>query len=397
MKTLSVVFVLLSLTAAAWAQINYNNIVQDSGFERYCSSTTATATTANWYTDIAAVHASVYGVTAVDGACVQDFIDAFGSPTPSVSQTLVTTPNAFYDITINARSVDPLSTANVGFSFDAVSLAVDVGFGGWTVIQAIAFTPSAATDIVIVLNSGDALIDAISVVCVQGCPSVFGDPHFIGLDGKRFDFDGEPGQIFNLLSDSEVQVNTLLGQFKLGPHSFIEGVVMTQIGMRLREHSVVVNAGGPEFDSVGFVLVDGQLLEDDASLDFSDEGEGKEPIHIEFDRKNSFSDKLGIGSHDNAVGHLTVVYGSQYVLTVVLVESGRNHEGQWVVPYARRSLDFSAHPLSSDLNPHGLFGQTSEAHSNKRSRSNIEGDKEDYKIQSGDLLGTDFTFNKFGL
>jgi len=395
MKTLSIVLLVLGLAAMACAQINYANIVRDSGFEKYCSASAITAATSDWYTDVAAVHGAVYGVTAADGACVQDFTDVFGFPYTFFGQDLVTTPTAVYSVTVNARSIDPLSTANVQVDFGATSTNLDVGFGGWTPIQLVGLASGPLTNLVITLNSGSALIDAVSVVCLQQCPSVFGDPHFIGLDGRRFDFDGEPGQIFNLLSDSEVQVNTLLGQFKLGPHSFIEGVIMSQIGMRLREHSVVVNAGGPEFDSAGFVLVDGQLLEDNASLDFTEEG--VEPIHIEFERKNSFSDKYGIGSHDNAVGHLTVVYGSQYVLTVVLVESGRNHEGQWVVPYARRSLDFSAQPLVADLNPHGLFGQTAASHSNKRSLSNIEGDKEDYKIQSGDLLGSDFTFNKFGL
>eukprot|EP01096_Ripella_sp_DP13-Kostka_P010404 TRINITY_DN408_c0_g1_i1.p1 TRINITY_DN408_c0_g1~~TRINITY_DN408_c0_g1_i1.p1 ORF type:complete len:419 (+),score=183.54 TRINITY_DN408_c0_g1_i1:70-1257(+) len=391
-RAASFLLVVACLASLALAQIN---VARDAGFEKYCPANSYAAPTADWYTDVAAVQSFLYGVPAREGACVADFLDASGNFLGTIEQDVATVAGAVYSVTFELQSVNPLSTADIDVSFGSGSSNGNApGFGFWSQGSFQGAATGATTTLTFTLQGGDVIVDAISIVCIANCPSVFGDPHFIGLDGKRFDFDGEPGNVYNLLTDSEVQVNTLLGQFKLGPHSFINGAIMSQIGMRLGDHSVVVNAGGSDLEAFGFVIVDGVSLEDGAVVEFNDEG--KEPIHITFDRKNNNAEKYGIGSHDYAVGHLTVIYGSQYAFTVVLVESGRDHEGNWVVPYPRRSLDFAAQPLALHLRPHGLFGQTSQP-SLTRSASGMQGEREDYQIQSGDLLGSDFTFNKFGL
>jgi len=47
--------------------------------------------------------------------------------------------------------------------------------------------------------------------CVSGTVSggsIIHDPHFTGFDGRKFDFQGEPNQVFALISESYVQVNS---------------------------------------------------------------------------------------------------------------------------------------------------------------------------------------------
>ena len=41
-------------------------------------------------------------------------------------------------------------------------------------------------------------------------PGVKGDPHFTGWDGVHFDFTGQPGYSYCLLSDSNIHVNMFL-------------------------------------------------------------------------------------------------------------------------------------------------------------------------------------------
>ncbi len=38
--------------------------------------------------------------------------------------------------------------------------------------------------------------------------SIWGDPHYVGAEGDDYDVHGEPGKIYNILSDKNLQVNT---------------------------------------------------------------------------------------------------------------------------------------------------------------------------------------------
>lgn len=67
-----------------------------------------------------------------------------------------------------------------------------------------------------------------------------GDPHFVGLNGTHFEFQGIPGNVFNLLSDARIQVNALFSRYS------DYATVMAQIGVLIgknRDH-VLVNPGG---------------------------------------------------------------------------------------------------------------------------------------------------------
>ena len=66
-----------------------------------------------------------------------------------------------------------------------------------------------------------------------------GDPHFVGFDGSKFDFQGIQGRVFNLLSDAKVQVNSLFQPYGDG-----SATTMGQIGVRIGGDNLLVNAHG---------------------------------------------------------------------------------------------------------------------------------------------------------
>lgn len=66
-----------------------------------------------------------------------------------------------------------------------------------------------------------------------------GDPHFVGLHGNHFEFQGIPGNVFNLLSDAKIQVNALFNRYSNN------ATVMGQIGIMIgnNKDKVLVSPG----------------------------------------------------------------------------------------------------------------------------------------------------------
>eukprot|EP00249_Psilotum_nudum_P037152 c968_g1_i1 orf=296-1228(-) len=79
-------------------------------------------------------------------------------------------------------------------------------------------------------------------------PGAFGDPHFTGWDGVNFDFTGEPGTIYCMLSDSTLHINMKLdGQVTdlgVGPQT---QTWIKSLGILYRTHRIVMSAAqGPD-------------------------------------------------------------------------------------------------------------------------------------------------------
>eukprot|EP00475_Leptophrys_vorax_P007241 TRINITY_DN14589_c0_g1_i2.p1 TRINITY_DN14589_c0_g1~~TRINITY_DN14589_c0_g1_i2.p1 ORF type:complete len:483 (-),score=-8.82 TRINITY_DN14589_c0_g1_i2:20-1468(-) len=71
-------------------------------------------------------------------------------------------------------------------------------------------------------------------------PGVKGDPHFVGWDGVHFDFTGQPGHSYCMLSDSNVHVNMFLDGFTdtnahgvKETHSWIKGIGFVTLNHKL--------------------------------------------------------------------------------------------------------------------------------------------------------------------
>lgn len=70
--------------------------------------------------------------------------------------------------------------------------------------------------------------------------SVWGDPHFVGLGGEKFDVQGENGKIYNIFNDLDLQVNAKFGQWNSN------ATVMREIGIVLGDDQVHLGNGVPK-------------------------------------------------------------------------------------------------------------------------------------------------------
>lgn len=206
---------------------------------------------------------------------------------------------------------------------------------------------------------------------ISGSGRIWGDPHFIGADGGKYDVQGEEGKIYNLLSDDGFQMN---GRFDAWGGS--GATVVGEVGINAKGDKVTV-------DSDGNVTVNGRDLED---------GQRVRLEHGGFVKKDG--DEVTVKS------------------------------GEWKVEFDAKSsrrgnylnMDVTTKNAVADgIKPHGLLGQTFDGDSEARNgdkgkgaqgggaieaiwgSTTERGDKttvEHYEVDS--LMDTDFnTFNRY--
>src|SRR5258708_1475632 len=79
-----------------------------------------------------------------------------------------------------------------------------------------------------------------------GLSFTVGDPHFYGFEGESFDFMGKPNRYYNLLTDTEVQVNAYFIYWATsGADNF---TVTEQIGILVNDHRIQINPAGLTVD-----------------------------------------------------------------------------------------------------------------------------------------------------
>jgi len=191
-----------------------------------------------------------------------------------------------------------------------------------------------------------------------GCPNIqagaCGDPHFIGFQGERYDFQGQPNKYFNILTDDHVQVNAHFTP-KCGDwYSY-----MNAFGIKLHSHRILVNLTGAWLDE--------EALTESTTL-------------------------VDIDTTLKVNGTKVNVITPDYIFH--MFES----------PGTCKHLDLEAKIVDrSRVKPHGLLGQSNQHDHSKNkyqiygpnAEGEIEGTSKDYEVT--DLFADDFTFNKFSL
>lgn len=145
---------------------------------------------------------------------------------------------------------------------------------------------------------------------ISGEARIWGDPHFEGADGGKYDVQGEAGKTYNLLSDKNFQMN---GTFESWGSQ--GATVVGQVGINTGSDQVEINKDGK-------VMVNGQELKDGERFELADGG---------FVEKNGKNIKL--------------------------------ESGEWKVDFQTRgdhiNMDISTdNAIADGVKPHGLIGQT---------------------------------------
>lgn len=149
---------------------------------------------------------------------------------------------------------------------------------------------------------------------IAGTGRIWGDPHFVGADGGKYDVQGEAGKIYNLLSDDGFQMNGRFDAWGGGGATVVGEVGINAKGDRIR------------VDGDGNVSVNGRELED---------GERVRLAHGGYVRKDG--DEITVKS-----GEWTVEFDAK-----------TSSRGNYL------NMDVSTNNAVADgIKPHGLLGQT---------------------------------------
>lgn len=194
------------------------------------------------------------------------------------------------------------------------------------------------------------------------CASVSGDPHFHGRFGETYDVRGEANEVFNILSDHNMQLNT---RYVSGCRS--HSTVLGELGLLFNEQELYFSAdeatlGGERMD-VGRRHYLGEAKESWAEMQPNDQ---------------------------------LLIVTPDYSLRFLRTQSKKCD---------LKHVDMQLHFRNEEARPHGLLGQTArESPMAKRDvhgridqgQEILEGEWHHYKVAEKDLFGTEFRYNRYG-
>lgn len=157
------------------------------------------------------------------------------------------------------------------------------------------------------------------VAVTQG--RIWGDPHFVGADGGKYDVQGEAGRTYNILSDQGVQMNATFKEWNNPGTTVVE-----RVGISTGDHTVEVteNAG---------ILVDGQALFFPAV------------VGQDFDLPHGLGTTKADGSIEITAGEYTLTFNDF---------QQNDKAGAWI-----NNIDIRSENANADgVLPHGLWGVT---------------------------------------
>ena len=212
-------------------------------------------------------------------------------------------------------------------------------------------------------------------------PGARGDPQFAGLRGQDYQVHGIDGGVYNVISDRYMQLNSQF-VFLTGPrpcpimpstgHPSIacfahSGSYLGNLALLTGSGEKVLIQSGSAADGLTSVTYNGEMLRvgDRRPLDF---GHGK-------------------------VGSVLVLSTHEVTLTAGLFELEVENSDAFL--NLRSVVVKTSHWKElKEEKAHGLLGQTWQL---RKGKSAIEGKVDDYLLESEDLFGTDFVFNRFGV
>ena len=210
--------------------------------------------------------------------------------------------------------------------------------------------------------------------------NVVGDPQFKGLRGQSFQVHGVDGGVYNLISDSNMQLNTRF--------AFLEGPrpcpVMPSTG---KTSSACWSHPGSYLSELALKTSgDSQLLivSGEASQGFASIQLNGKTLAIGSTSELAYSSESATGSITVENTHELTIRSGLFELVV------ENNDGFLNL----RSVAVTAENWPK-LASHGLLGQTWQNKRYAGKIKEIEGDVDDYLIEDDNMFGDSFLFNKF--
>jgi len=197
---------------------------------------------------------------------------------------------------------------------------------------------------------------------------IVGDPQFVGLRGQQYQVHGISGEVYNIVSDKDLQYNSRFVFLYRGDCPVVNGKKLrgcwSHPGSFLGELGLKTRAGDRIFISSG------EAKEGFAAVQIN----GKA---IEVGETVQLKDNLGSVSVNNT-----------HLATVTI--------GTW--EFAFENSDLFVNQRVRVINPrnlraHGLLGQTWRDSTYPNSIKFIQGQVDDYTIRSGDIFGDEFVYN----
>jgi hypothetical protein len=200
--------------------------------------------------------------------------------------------------------------------------------------------------------------------------SVVGDPQFVGLRGQSYQVHGVSGEIYNIVSDQDLQYNSRFVFLDHGECPIVDGKkqkgcfshpgsYLGELGLKTRSGDKIHVVTGSAKAGFASIEVNGQQVAEGETVLLQD-GLGS------ISRNNTHVASMQIGNWD------------------FVFENSDHYLNQRV-----RVLD------SRNLRSHGLLGQTWRDTTYPNAIKFIQGQVDDYVIRGRDLFGDNFVYNTF--
>jgi len=197
---------------------------------------------------------------------------------------------------------------------------------------------------------------------------VVGDPQFVGLRGQQYQVHGVAGEVYNIVSDADLQYNSRFVFLNQGECPVVDGKkqkgCFSHPGSYLGELGLKTRAG----DKIH--LVSGAAKSGFATIEVN----GKE---VEVGATIQLADNLG-----------SVTRNSTHLASVQV--------GNWDFAFENSDMFVNQRVRVLDargLRSHGLLGQTWRQTTYPNAIKHIQGQVDDYVIRDGDIFGDAFVFN----
>jgi len=211
-------------------------------------------------------------------------------------------------------------------------------------------------------------IDCVNPTCTP--PVIVGDPQFVGLRGQSFQVHGVAGEIYNIVSDVDVQYNSRFVFLDRGDCPIVDGVkqkgCFSHPGSYLGELGLKTKAG--------------------------------DRIHLQTGSADQGYAAVTVNGREVEVGDTVDLAGGMGFVTRNSTHLASVQVGNWDFAFENSDMFVNQRVRVLDarrLRSHGMLGQTWRTATYKNAVKHIQGAVDDYVIRDRDIFGDNFMYNVF--